>query len=164
MLILVVEFCSIFCNVIIIQIKNTYKEKLPQNQKIIGLVKLFLIFLIIVAIVILLGFFGAKNYYIPIIFALSVINKLSNHLTGRQVMIKKEIATPALTLLFTIVFAAATSTFWVKLFPFSEEVLKMKPENLVITGALQDLLVWGVLYYLMLEIINILSFRKQINS
>lgn len=106
------------------------------------------------------GAFGIAvgNYFLPLMYFVSLISKVFvNRAAARPMPMFVSIP----LLLFSVGFVAATAEWWASLFPFPEEVLgqKLPGSRGLFVDQPQTLLVWGIVYYFLLAVIELLLFR-----
>lgn len=150
---LIFEFLNIHSSTIL----NLYREK--TGKEIGPFPKLFLLFIYSIFIIFLSIFSG--NIYISIIFFVSLISKvLANKVpTGLNFYQFK-------LYMATLIIAILGTSLWEYLFSFPQEIYNARPDN--ITGILVDspqtLVIWGIFYYFLLGITEIISLIREIKK
>lgn len=110
----------------------------------------FLFFLIFV-----LGIFSlSKDAFIVLFFLVSLVTKLF----GRNAILNMSFATAViLSLLLSGLMAGMLSSLINSMFPFPEELLTQKPDS----QSPQTLMVWGLIYFFLTGIMEIVFFIKK---
>ncbi len=158
-MVFIIEFFTIFTTVIIMEIKKVSQSDLALSLKRKQITKLLFAILIIIGWLILWNTSIERNYSLVLIFVLSFVSKFIGHLTGqKEINQKKELVLPILVLIPVVFVTAITGFVWSAIFPFGPEVWALKPENLQISGSIQGIFVAMIIYYAILQYINLSEF------
>ncbi|MBI2668721.1 hypothetical protein HYX14_02675 [Candidatus Woesearchaeota archaeon] len=164
MLIFLVEFLSLHSSGMIF----SPEARTVQSRKLFLLWKIFTVpikfILVGVYLLFMLVFgFAFQNWAVPVVFMISLGakyfgKKTHTHHTSAGISV--------LLLIGTVFIVTLLAPLWSVLFPFPESVLqqKMSGSSGIWVDIPQTMLVWGILYYGLLGIIEVISFRRQKES
>lgn len=155
-LIFIIEFFTIFTTAMISEVKKVSQSALSAAEKKNQYFRFVLVLLVILGMIAMMGFMDVKNYYLVVIFVLSLLSKITGLIAGQDVVnLKKDLALPILVLIPVIFLGALTGFIWEMIFPFGPEVWALKPANVEISGSIQGIFVAMILYYGILEYLNL---------